>query len=65
MSLQQVSSSPSGQFGRRLPATATVQAADDLLRRREPSTSDRIRLPYYEESRLSWEASVESSSLVN
>jgi hypothetical protein len=46
MSLQQVYSSPSGQFGQRLPATATVQAADDLLRRRGPSTSDRIRLLY-------------------
>jgi hypothetical protein len=52
MSLQQVYSLPSGQFGRRLPAAATVQAADDLLRPREPSTSDRIRLPYGE-SRLS------------
>jgi hypothetical protein len=51
MSLQQVYSSPSGQFGRRLPATAPVQAADELLRRWEPSTSDRIRSPYGE-SRL-------------
>ena len=51
MGLQQVYSSPSGQFGYRLPATAPVQAADDLLRRRGPSTSDRIRLPYGE-SRL-------------
>jgi hypothetical protein len=48
MSLQQVHSSPGGQFGRRLPATATVQAADELLRPREPSTPDRIRLPYGE-----------------
>jgi hypothetical protein len=51
MSLQQVYSSPSGRFGRRLPATASVRAADELLRRLEPSTSDRIRSPYGE-SRL-------------
>ena len=48
MSLQQVYSSPSGQFGRRLPATASVRAADELLRRLEPSTSDRKRSPYGE-----------------
>jgi hypothetical protein len=48
MSLQQVYSSPGGQFGRRLPVTAPVQVADELLRRREPSTSDRIRSPFGE-----------------
>ena len=63
MSLQQVYSSPSGQFGRRLPATATVQAADDLLRRRGPSTSDRIRLPYGE-SRLRAEVVSQSPRVV-
>jgi hypothetical protein len=54
MSLQQAYSLPSGQFGRRLPATASVRAADELLRRLEPSTSDRIRSPYGE-SRLNRE----------
>jgi hypothetical protein len=51
MSLQQVWSSPVANSAAELPATATVQAADDLLKRRGSSTSNRIRLPYGE-SRL-------------
>jgi hypothetical protein len=61
MSMQQALVAARGQFGRRLPATATVQAADDLLRRRGPSTSDRIRLPYGE-SRLSLEGPVRTTT---